>query len=393
MQIDELLLKTKSQGAVTVLADTYIFSSEYMKKYQDERLPADDKNKYVNFSASPYWITTDIRSENGGYYPRKYDPIHNKYDLIQYFSKDYDRLKLFIAAYTSPQKTYYTPASALDSADYTSVLIDAPVSIFSDGRRFVTGPTSQNGRFVTDRDGCYYLDHTNHKWPRNDKPTVDEIAFKAARIKTAIKDATEPLPEAPGGTLTAKAKKELQKYHQGSRKLKPLPIHDFFQIEHCVHSLQRDGEAATYSTAAAAWFGKMKFNTTFDGSYFVVHDHAAKIPDYYQILERFFADKMADEYKTRSVFDGRHPNNSLKISSIVLSRIDKYYRFDIRDILRQKGAENPQTTVKILDAMISASLSRREKALSFLPPPPAAPFPSSAKTKPAPVIHPDHGMD
>jgi hypothetical protein len=379
MRIDEILLRAESQGAVTVLAGTYIFSRDYLKKYQDERLPADDKNKYVDFSTSPYWITTDSKSESGEYYPRKYDPIYDKNDLIQYFSKDYDGLKLFIATYTSPQKTYYTPADALEYADYASVLTDAPVSIFSDGRRFVTGPASQNGRLVTDRDGCYYLDHTNHKWPRNDKPTVDEIAFKAARIKRAIKDATEPLPEAPGGTLTAKAKKEFQKYHQGSRKLKPFPIHDFFQIEHCVHSLQRDGEAATYS-AAAAWFRKMKFNTTFDGPYFVVHDHAAKIPDYHKKLERFFADKMADEYKTRSVFNDRHPNNSLKISSVVLSRLDKYYRFDIRDILRQKGAENPQTTVKILDAMISDSLSRREKALSFLLPPPAiVPLPSAAK--------------
>jgi hypothetical protein len=162
-------------------------------------------------------------------------------------------------------------------------------------------------------------------------------------------------------THTATAMRNLSKIYE-TGKLRSLTLAEFEVIERSVYSLLRDGKAEITMTNAAHWFKKAGFKIEFDGVNFVVRESGAKIPGYYQKLERIFADKMAAKYKTSSAFAERHPNNSLKISGIVLSGMNVNFKQDVFKILKDKGARDPLSTVAVLDKMIYESFRRNEKS-------------------------------
>jgi hypothetical protein len=260
---------------------------------------------------------------------------------------------------------YYQASEAYEAAENLSMMHDTAVSIFSDGHKYTIAPSALHSKFVLENDGCVFLYQTHHSSPPHGKSAVQEIENKAALIRAAVKAVHQPLPEADPRTLTGKAKDAILRIRRQGR-LGSLTLIEFRDIELSVYALQRDGEAETISSKARFWFKKLGFTIETKDIGYKILDPPAKIPDYYGKLERFFADKMAGEYKTRTVFEQRRPHNCLKTGGIVLSQVDEYYKYDMLKILKDKGAVDLQSTVKILDDMISNGLTRREKALAFL---------------------------
>ena len=75
-----------------------------------------------------------------------------------------------------------TAEAALRAAYGLSRKADNYVSVFYNGLRFGVDFTYEHGESVREKDGfkfCYML---LHNWPAKDKPTVEEVAAKAAEL-------------------------------------------------------------------------------------------------------------------------------------------------------------------------------------------------------------------
>jgi hypothetical protein len=162
------------------------------------------------------------------------------------------------------------------------------------------------------------------------------------------------------GTHTAQAILKLSRIYE-TGKLRNLDQPNFKNIEHAVFSLLREGKAEIYisNTGAVRWFKQCGFKPALKKDVFLIQENSAKVPDYDEKIENYFASEMFKRYKHLSASEKHDPLASLQAANAVLAPLNENIKNDIIRILKRKGATSPLATINVLDGLMNTYAHRR----------------------------------